>query len=65
VLLQEGAAGQPKLLNLGFHLRIVGRPARFAAFERILALLDGYGERIWMARRLDLATLWAEQFPAT
>ncbi|MBV8166444.1 MAG: polysaccharide deacetylase family protein, partial [Alphaproteobacteria bacterium] len=64
VLLQEGSAGQPKLLNLGFHLRIVGRPARFAAFERILALLDGYGDRIWMARRLDLARLWAEQFPA-
>lgn len=64
VLLAEGAAGHPKLLNLGFHLRIVGRPGRFAAFRRILALLDSYGSRIWMARRIDVARLWAEQFPA-
>ena len=64
VLLEEGDAGHPKLLNIGWHLRIAGRPARFAAFKRILALLDSYGDRIWVARRLDIAKSWAEQFPA-
>ena len=64
VLLEEGAAGYPKLLNVGFHLRIAGRPGRFAAFKRILKLLDGYGNRIWVARRIDIARAWVQQFPA-
>lgn len=63
VLLEEGRAGHPKLLNIGFHLRIVGRPARFAAFRGILDLLDRYGEQVWVTRRIDLARLWSEQFP--
>jgi len=61
VLLQEGEAGYPKLLNIGFHLRIAGRPGRFAAFKRIL---DGFGDRIWVARRIDIARAWKQQFPA-
>jgi peptidoglycan/xylan/chitin deacetylase (PgdA/CDA1 family) len=63
VLLEEGEAGTPKLLNIGWHLRIAGRPARFAAFKRVLALLDSYGDRIWVARRIDIARSWVEQFP--
>jgi peptidoglycan/xylan/chitin deacetylase (PgdA/CDA1 family) len=64
VLLEEGEAGHPKLLNIGFHLRIAGRPGRFAAFKRILELLDRYGERIWVARRIDIARAWMAQFRA-
>jgi peptidoglycan/xylan/chitin deacetylase (PgdA/CDA1 family) len=64
VLLKEGHAGTPKLLNLGFHLRIMGRPGRFAAFERILELLDSYGDAIWTPRRIDLARHWAASQPA-
>ncbi len=45
MLLEEGEAGHPKLLNIGWHLRIAGRPGRFAAFKRVLALLDSYGDR--------------------
>jgi len=63
VLLEEGEAGHPKLLNIGWHLRIAGRPARFAAFKRVLALLDSYGDRLWVTRRIDIARSWAEQFP--
>ena len=40
MLLEEGEAGHPKLLNIGWHLRIAGRPGRFAAFKRVLALLE-------------------------
>ncbi len=63
VLLEEGEAGRPKMLNVGWHLRIAGRPARFAAFKRVLALLDSYGDRIWVARRDEIAKSWVEQFP--
>ena len=48
--------GIRKLLNIGWHLRIAGRPGRFAAFKRVLELLDSYGDRIWVARRIDIAT---------
>lgn len=65
VLLAEGRAGAPKLLNIGFHLRIVGRPARFAALQRILRLLDSYGGAIWTPRRIDLVRHWAATHPVS
>lgn len=64
MLLEEGEAGHPKLLNIGWHLRIAGRPGRFAAFKRVLSLLDSYGEKVWIARRDEIAASWREQFPA-
>ena len=39
VLEDEQARGLPRLLSLGFHLRITGRPGRFAALRDILVLL--------------------------
>ena len=64
VLLEEGEAGHPKLLNIGWHLRIAGRPGRFAAFKRVLELLESYGDKMWIARRDAIAKSWREQFPA-
>lgn len=64
MLIEEGDAGHPKLLNIGWHLRIAGRPGRFAAFKRVLTLLDSYGEKVWVARRDAIARSWQEQFPA-
>ena len=52
--------GLPRLLNIGFHLRIVGRPARFPAFDRILADLARRRDRIWIARRIDIAKAFLE-----
>jgi peptidoglycan/xylan/chitin deacetylase (PgdA/CDA1 family) len=54
-LLGEADRGKPRLLNIGFHLRIVGRPARFQAFMGILDLLQNLGPRIWIARRDAIA----------
>jgi hypothetical protein len=39
-------------------------PAAFAAFKRVLELLDSYGEKVWVTRRIDIARCWQEQFPA-
>jgi peptidoglycan/xylan/chitin deacetylase (PgdA/CDA1 family) len=57
-LLDEAAHGKSAILNIGFHLRICGRPARFAAVKGILGLLDQLGERVYVARRIDLARHW-------
>ena len=63
MLIAEGEAGHPRLLNIGWHLRIAGRPGRFAAFKRILELLDSLGDKVWVARRIDITKSWREQFP--
>ncbi|MET4578838.1 polysaccharide deacetylase family protein [Ottowia thiooxydans] len=65
VLIAEGEQGTPKLLNIGYHLRITGRPGRFAAFERVLRQLDSLGSQVWVAPRLEIARLFARQVPIT
>lgn len=63
VLEAEASAGLPRLLNIGFHLRIVGRPGRFKAFEDVLDELARRRDRIWIARRIDIARAFAEAVP--
>ncbi len=60
VLYAEGAT-TPKMLSIGLHARIIGRPARFAALQR---LIDHIGSRdgVWVARRVDIARHWATTF---
>ena len=62
-LLEEGARGQPKLLNIGYHLRIAGRPARIGTLERVLAYLKSLGDDVWIARRDAIAHFWRDRFP--
>lgn len=58
VLEAEAARGQTRLLNIGFHLRITGRPGRFRAFDTILAELANRRDRLWIATREDIARAW-------
>jgi peptidoglycan/xylan/chitin deacetylase (PgdA/CDA1 family) len=63
-LVAEGERGRPRMLSVGLHLRIIGRPARAWALERFLEHVRGHGETIWVARRLDIARHWARVHPA-
>lgn len=63
-LLAEAARGRPRLFNIGYHLRICGRPGRFPAFERVMARLAGLGGRVWVARRDAIARAWIAAGPA-
>ncbi len=56
VLYAEGAS-TPKLLNIGLHCRLVGRPARFAALQRFLDYVQAR-EKVWVCRRSDIARHW-------
>jgi peptidoglycan/xylan/chitin deacetylase (PgdA/CDA1 family) len=58
VLVEEGRRGKTSLLNIGLHLRICGRPGRFAAVSGILTALDEYGDDVFVARRIDIARHW-------
>ena len=55
-LWQEGERA-PKLMSIGLHLRIMGRPGRIAALERVLDHVMTR-ERVWIARRDDIARHW-------
>jgi peptidoglycan/xylan/chitin deacetylase (PgdA/CDA1 family) len=63
-LLAEADAGATRLMNVGLHLRIAGRPARFWAVERFLEDLSALGDRIWVATRADIARHWIAAAPA-
>ena len=56
VLYAEGATA-PKMLSVGLHCRLVGRPGRIAALERFLDHVLAH-ERVWVTRRIDIARHW-------
>ena len=53
---REGATA-PKMLSLGLHLRVIGKPGLIAALERILGHVRERGG-VWIATRADIATHW-------
>ncbi|PWL19187.1 polysaccharide deacetylase [Falsochrobactrum shanghaiense] len=59
VLYREGDEGAPKMLSIGLHCRIVGRPGRMAALERFLDYVQSH-DKVWVARRIDIARHWHE-----
>lgn len=63
VLYSEGEAGFPKMMSIGLHCRLAGRPGRFAALRRFLDYVQSH-ERVWLATRRDIANHWRERYPA-
>jgi peptidoglycan/xylan/chitin deacetylase (PgdA/CDA1 family) len=61
VLYAEGAAA-PKMLSVGLHCRLVGRPGRAAALVRFLDYVMSH-DRVWVARRIDVARHWIQHHP--
>ncbi len=61
-LYAEGAA-YPKMMSVGLHCRIAGRPARSQAVARFLEYARGF-PNVWFARRVDIARWWLEHGPA-
>ncbi len=61
VLRAEGASA-PKMLSIGLHCRIIGRPGRFASLIKLLDYVTQFPD-IWVARRIDIARHWLEQHP--
>jgi putative urate catabolism protein len=52
----------PKMLSVGLHCRIVGRPARIEALERFLDYILGHPQ-VWICRRVDIARHWINTHP--
>ncbi len=62
VLYREGKEGAPKMLSVGLHCRLAGRPGRAAALERFVDYVAGH-DRVWIARRIDIARHWHAVHP--
>jgi putative urate catabolism protein len=56
-LYAEGEAGAPKMMSVGLHCRLVGRPGRAAALARFLDYVAAK-DRVWLPRRIDIAWHW-------
>lgn len=52
----------PKMMSLGLHCRLIGRPGRIAALERFFQYARKH-DRVWFCRRIDIARHWHENFP--
>jgi putative urate catabolism protein len=62
VLYAEGA-DRPRMMSVGLHCRLAGRPGRAAALQRFIDYVQGH-ESVWIARRIDIARHWQSRHPA-
>ncbi len=62
VLYAEGQAGAPKMLTIGLHNRLIGRPGKLAGLKRFVDHVRAH-PRVWIARRIDIARHWADTHP--
>lgn len=60
LLYAEGKAGAPKMLSVGLHCRLAGRPGRAAALARFLDYVKSH-DAVWVTRRIDIARHWHEK----
>ncbi|MBR9844123.1 MAG: allantoinase PuuE [Rhodobacteraceae bacterium] len=63
-LYAEGEAGAAKMMSIGLHCRLIGRPGKLAGLKRFLDYISGF-EGVWTPRRIDIANHWAETHPHT
>ncbi len=61
-LYREGAEGRAKMMSVGLHCRLIGRPGKIAGLRRFLEYAKGH-EGVWFPRRIDIARHWAEAHP--
>jgi allantoinase len=61
VLYEEGETA-PKMLSIGMHCRLLGRPGRFRALQRFLDYLEKH-DGVWITRRIDIANHWVHEHP--
>lgn len=61
-LYAEGEAGCAKMMSIGLHCRLIGRPGRVQALRRFIEYAQSF-ENVWFARRIDIADHWHANHP--
>ncbi|UWR61234.1 allantoinase PuuE [Phaeobacter inhibens] len=62
LLYAEGEAGAPKMMSVGLHCRLIGRPGKAAGLKRFIDYIQGFDD-VWCPRRIDIADHWAKTHP--
>lgn len=60
-LYEEGRRGSPKMMSIGLHCRLIGRPGRALALQRFLDHVQAH-DKVWIPRRIDIARHWHQHF---
>jgi allantoinase len=60
-LYEEGDA-LPKMMSVGMHCRVLGKPGRIGALQRFLDHIEAH-DRVWVCRRIDIARHWKATHP--
>lgn len=61
-LYQEGKNGHPKMMSIGLHCRLIGRPGRVASLIRFIDYIQSH-EKVWIPTRIDIARHWTRIHP--
>ena len=61
-LYAEGMAGAPKMMSIGLHNRLIGRPGRIMGLKRFIEHAKGH-DGVWFPRRIDIARHWEATHP--
>ncbi len=62
-LYEEGAEGAPKMLSIGLHCRLIGRPGRIQSLKRFMEYAQSHAD-VWFAKRIEIAEHWCKHHPA-
>lgn len=57
-LVEEGRRGSPKMMSVGLHCRLVGRPGRAKGLEDFIEYAQSLGDDVWICRRDEIAKHW-------
>jgi allantoinase len=63
VLYRDGQRGSPRLLSIGLHDRLIGRPGRCRGLIKLLEYMSGF-DQVWYCTGADIAHHWCANFPA-
>jgi putative urate catabolism protein len=58
---EEGRRGSPKMMSVGLHCRLAGRPGRALGLAKFLDYVLSH-DKVWIARRIDIARHWHKTF---
>ena len=60
--LYEEGDKSPKMMSIGLHCRIIGRPGRFQGLKKFVNHISTFND-VWVAKRVDIAKFWIKNFP--
>ena len=58
---EANKTGSSRMMSIGLHCRIIGRPGRFKSLVRFLNYIDQFKD-IWVCKRKDIADFWYDKF---